>query len=1031
MPAEHHVLEDAASARLPRGARPLPREHEDVHEVAEPGRRPCVPDGVHAADLGVDVLGELREVADGVERPAGPHGLVLEPERHLGGDGELCRVHRVGERLLALALHEGAVDDLHELGCVLRPLGRADALPGPLDELRQRLHVLLHVAVRAVGRVRHAACHRDAEALGVHDEVGEERVVRVHHLEDVLEPEERLVHPRVVAAEPQGRDLLERLAVAPRRLRAQVREDRRESADRARRGLPAGGEREERGKRDLQRLRPGHDVLHRVEHPVAPGPEDLRGLEELARVAHRLAAGEEVVRLRADVDVGLGRADDEPVDGLRRLHVLGGHLRVAVAEDRPLVRVEPALGLRVHDASVLDAGLRDVVPDGPLLAGGERLDVVAGDRLPDLVGDAGRLDGLRGRVREVERVPVGARRREHVDERRAEVERGLHARRRLDRHVADGHARREQAVQAVGRLVGEAEPSGERLAGIGRALVGADHPGHGDLVLEGLAGELTPFENAHLGVEELRIDRLGEVALRRVPRDRETRPRGLRRVDAVLAIADRPAQGLAGLGRVEVVVDHVEHRTRHVGRRAAVPLRVPEHPDVRRLVAGELRRRLGLAVALRLERVHHELAVAGEVAEERAAAVEVSRVAAREPWHLGDRAVEPLDLGLDLPDDPVHRELRLVAPRLDELRVRGRLIPSGLHVADPERERAARERGVAVRVLGGVVLARRDHEPRLGEAADDEVVEVDGRRVPGPALGLGEPRRLRLDDRVDEPRAVAVRELRGDRAPLLVEVPERDLERAELAEVPRPARLDELPLERLAGQGLAGQRLRDPLAARGLPAVERRAVEPDLAPGHDVVASAHPGLRALHEEVDDARVVLVEGHVDVAPAEEPARVVDALVLGRVLPGRLDEAALAPDVRRLAAAELSDLRARAAVHAEHLVDAVDGVHEDVDAAAQRLGFAHERLLELARAHAALHRGGQPAVDVRRDEHGFVPLGDERLLGLDVAPPDSEPRGHLGERRAVLPPGHERIVVRGRHRHPELARELDLGRGHEDR
>ena len=461
MPAEEDVLEDRAAARLPRAARPFPREEERVHEAPEARGRPGVTERVDAADFGIDVAGVLPEVSHRVERLASLRRLGPQLHAELGDRGELRGVEGVAERLLARPGEE----EVH-LPPERRGRLRAHVLgEHPLEEP----DVGVHEPARRFHGVHVPVGDLDPQCLCPGDELGEERVVRVHHADDVREPEEVLGDPARSAEHLLNGVEELRVAAGESSAERPVGRDRGHRADGADRGLPLRREGEEEREADAHRLRPAEDAVEGRPRLRPAEPEDAGRLAELPQVPHRLAAGQ-AVQERVAVPALLV-VDDEPAlhggevgFALRELGVAVGPSVVAVASagrgqcDEPPVLLRVRVHEIVHALRVLDAGLCPVI--------GEPVPITppAGDVLPELVRKTTRLHGESVRSRVVDRGTVGVRGQQHVDEDVALHDGVRDAVDRLVDGVAELVVRRQDPVQAEHLLVVEPGRPTEHVA---------------------------------------------------------------------------------------------------------------------------------------------------------------------------------------------------------------------------------------------------------------------------------------------------------------------------------------------------------------------------------------------------------------------------------------------------------------------------------------------------------------------------------------------------------------------------------------
>ena len=261
----------------------------------------------------------------------------------------------------------------------------------------------------------------DPQCLCPGDELGEERVVRVHHADDVREPEEVLGDPARSAEHLLNGVEELRVAAGESSAERPVGRDRGHRADGADRGLPLRREGEEEREADAHRLRPAEDAVEGRPRLRPAEPEDAGRLTELPQVPHRLAAGQ-AVQERVAVPALLVVDDEPALHGdevglaLRELGVAMGPAVVTVAGTRRGQCDETPVLLRirvheiVHALCVLDARLCPVI--------GEPVPIAppAGDILPELVREATRLHGESVRSRVIGRGTIGVRGHQHVDE---------------------------------------------------------------------------------------------------------------------------------------------------------------------------------------------------------------------------------------------------------------------------------------------------------------------------------------------------------------------------------------------------------------------------------------------------------------------------------------------------------------------------------------------------------------------------------------------------------------------------------------
>ena len=293
-------------------------------------------------------------------------------------------------------------------------------------------------------------------------------------------------------------------------------------------------------------------------------PEDAGRLAELPQVPHRLATGQ-AVQERVAVPAFLV-IDDEPALygdeirlALRELGVSVGPAVVPVAGTRRGQCDEPSvlLCVRVHEIvralCVLDAGLCPVI--------GEPVPIAppAGDILPELVREAARLHCEAVRSRIVDRGAIGVRGQQHVDKGVSLHEGVRDAVDRLVDGVTELVVRRQDPVQAEHLLVIEPGRPAEHVArGAPGLLVDLEDPVAGLEPAVTLSGKPRLLSIGPL--KKLRVDRVRDVAARRIAREDETRI--VARARLVLTRRDHLPERLSGLLGIVHVVEEVEELLR-------------------------------------------------------------------------------------------------------------------------------------------------------------------------------------------------------------------------------------------------------------------------------------------------------------------------------------------------------------------------------------------------------------------------------------------------------------------------------------
>ena len=490
-------------------------------------------------------------------------------------------------------------------------------------------------------------------------------------------------------------------------------------------------------------------------------PEDAGRLAELPQVPHRLATGQ-AVQERVAVPAFLV-IDDEPALygdevglALRELGVAMGPAVVTVASagrgqcDEPPVLLRVRVHEIVHALCVLDARLCPVI--------GESVPITppAGDVLPELIWEATRLHGESVRSRIVDWGAIGVRGHQHVDEDVALHDGVRDAVDRLVDGVTELVVRRQDPVQAEHLLVIEPGRPTEHVArGAPGLLVDLEDPIAGLEPVVALSGK--PRLLAVGTLKELRVDRVCDVAARRIAREDETRI--VVRACLVLTRRDRLPERLSGLLGIVHIVEEVEELLRPASvdtglcrvaddavRECTLILReVPEVTALLRTVAAV--RRVHEDARPREERKarsEHVEELSVPLGEPRVPAGELRRLAPHGRHvalvRLEREALQGLRVVLAANDwGSVHLDVHgprgdvleipvgLYPPRPRELLQRRRVIPEVQVVLDGHDDRTPPETRLVVVCLLAAQLG--DAETSCFELPEDMGVEVEPRRA--------------------------------------------------------------------------------------------------------------------------------------------------------------------------------------------------------------------------------------------------------------------------------------------------------------